>query len=158
MSGLKTWYAGLNQRERMMVNLLAVAFLILLVMLLVIMPLKKYKAGLEADRNALASQVGNLKQQVAAIRGGSSVKPSNKALNQLVTQTAQNFNISFSSIQERKRDQEIQLRMDEVEFDSFIRWITLLEQKNGLIIDNLRVSDTDTVGKVDVSLKVLKAG
>ncbi|WP_251358892.1 type II secretion system protein GspM [Kangiella sp. TOML190] len=158
MSGLKTWYVGLNQRERIMVNLLATSFAILLLTLLVIMPLKKYKAGLEADRNALAAQVVNLKQQVAAIKGGSNIKPSQKALNQLVTQTAQNYNISFSSIQERKRDKEIQLRMDEVEFDNFIRWITLLEQKNGLIIDNLRVSDTDEVGKVDVSLKVLKAG
>lgn len=157
MSDLKSWYAGLNQREKTMVSLLGVALAILLLMLLVIMPLKNYQSDLRQERDVLKSQLGDLTQQVAALQGGGRVV-SNLALNQLINSTAKTYGLKFSSIQERKRNKEIQLRLDDAHFDKLVRWISDLEQKNGLIIENLRVSDTDTVGKVDVSLKVLKAG
>ncbi len=157
MNGIKNWYAGLNQREKTMVLALAIASLLLLLTLLVVTPLKRYQANLKADRDAIASQVGSLKQQVAVLQGGS--RPvSKQPLNQLVNQTASQFGLKLSNIQERKRNQEIILRLDDVEFDNLIRWVSDLEQAKGLFIENIRVSNTDAIGKVDVSLKVLKTG
>lgn len=79
------------------------------------------------------------------------------SLNQLVNQTAKSFGLSFSRIEERERNKEIQLRLDDVEFDQLLRWISQLEQDRGLVVDTLRVSKKDAVGKVDASIKLIKA-
>ncbi|NVJ64853.1 MAG: type II secretion system protein M [Gammaproteobacteria bacterium] len=158
MSAVKDWYAGLNQREKLMVNILGIAFALLMLSLLVIVPIKEYRAGLIDDRDALKGQVSSLKTQVATLQAGGVRTTSNQPLNQLINQSANQFGLKLSNIQERKRNQEIQLRLDDVEFDQLIRWVSNLEQAKGLIVENFRVSKTDVTGKVDVSLKVLRAG
>lgn len=158
MSAIKNWYAGLNQRESVMVNILAVVFVLLLISLLVVMPIKEYRAALIDDKNALQGQVSTLKTQVAALQAGGVQAAGDQPLNQLLNQSANQFGLKLSNIQERKRNQEIQLRLDDVEFDRLIRWVSNLEQAKGLIVESFRVSKTDVTGKVDVSLKVLKAG
>lgn len=158
MGGIKNWYAGLNQREKMMVNVLAVAMGLLLISLLVIVPIKDYRNNLISDRDSLAMQLGSLKKQVATLKSGGVKSVSNQPLNQMLNQTAQQFGLRFTNIQERKRNQEIQLRLDNANFDKLLLWVAILEQKEGLIIETFRVSKTDNAGKVDVSLKVLRAG
>ncbi len=158
MSGIKNWYAGLNQRESLMVNVLAVALGLLLISLLVILPIKDYRASLASDRDGLATQIGTLQKQVATLQAGGVSTASDQPLNQMVNQTARQFGLKLSNIQERKRNQEIQLRLDDAEFDKLILWVANLEQNKGLIVENFRVSKTDVTGKVDVSLKILRAG
>ncbi len=158
MSGIKNWYAGLNQRESLMVNVLAVALGLLLISLLVILPIKDYRASLASDRDGLANQIGTLQKQVATLQAGGVSTASDQPLNQMVNQTARQFGLKLSNIQERKRNQEIQLRLDDAEFDKLILWVANLEQNKGLIVENFRVSKTDVTGKVDVSLKILRAG
>lgn len=158
MSALKNWYAGLNQRETVMVNILGVALGLLLLSLLVIVPIKDYRTNLIDDRDAMADRVVTLKKQVATLQAGGVGTVINQPLNQLLNQTANQFGLKLSNIQERKRNKEVQLRLDDAEFDKLIRWVADLEQAKGLIIESFRVSKTDVTGKVDASLKVLKAG
>lgn len=159
MNALKTWYSGLQQREQNMVIALGIAMSILLVFLLVILPLKSYFKSLNDDLSYYENQVVTVQKQVAAIRsaGPATVNNDNVSLNQLVNQSAKSFGLSFSRIEERERNKEIQLRLDNVEFDQLLRWISLLEQERGLVVDTLRVSKKDTVGRVDASIKLIKA-
>lgn len=159
MSALKTWYSGLQERERNMVIALGVAMAILLIFLLVVLPLKNYFNSLSDDLSYYENQVMTVQKQVAAIKsaGPGKVTNDNISLNQLVNQTAKSFGLSFSRIEERERNKEIQLRLDDVEFDQLLRWISLLEQGRGLVVDTLRVSKKDAVGRVDASIKLIKA-
>ncbi|AUD79704.1 type II secretion system protein M [Kangiella profundi] len=159
MSALKTWYSGLQERERNMVIALGVALAILLIFLLVVLPLKNYFKSLNDDLSYYENQVMTVQKQVAAIKSAGSGKVTNDniSLNQLVNQTAKSFGLSFSRIEERERNKEIQLRLDNVEFDQLLRWISLLEQGRGLVVDTLRVSKKDAVGRVDASIKLIKA-
>lgn len=159
MSALKTWYSGLQERERNMVIALGVALAILLIFLLVVTPLKNYFKSLNDDLSYYENQVMTVQKQVAAIKsaGPGKVTNDNISLNQLVNQTAKSFGLSFSRIEERERNKEIQLRLDNVEFDQLLRWISLLEQGRGLVVDTLRVSKKDAVGRVDASIKLIKA-
>ncbi len=159
MSALKTWYSGLQERERNMVIALGVALAILLIFLLVVLPLKNYFKSLNDDLSYYENQVMTIQKQVAAIKsaGPGNVTNDNISLNQLVNQTAKSFGLSFSRIEERERNKEIQLRLDNVEFDQLLRWISLLEQGRGLVVDTLRVSKKDAVGRVDASIKLIKA-
>lgn len=133
MSALKTWYSGLQERERNMVIALGVALAILLIFLLVVLPLKNYFKSLNDDLSYYENQVMTVQKQVAAIKsaGPGKVTNDNISLNQLVNQTAKSFGLSFSRIEERERNKEIQLRLDNVEFDQLLRWISLLEQGRG---------------------------
>lgn len=158
MKALKDWYTSLNQRERSMVTVLGIMMILLIVFIAVVLPTKKYIASLnervermESDLPQIASKVKTLQ-----MRSGNSRQASNQSLNQLVTNTSKQFGLKFSRIEERKRDEEIQVRLDDVEFDQFLRWVGQLEQQQGLIIDTLRVSDTDETGMVDASVKFIK--
>ncbi|MBD3654635.1 type II secretion system protein GspM [Kangiella sp.] len=159
MSALKTWYSGLQERERNMVIALGITLAILLIFLLVILPLRNYYKSLNDDLSYYENQVMTVNKQVAAIKsaGPAKVNNTNISLNQLVNQTAKSFGLSFSRIEERERNKEIQLRLDDVEFDQLLRWISQLEQDRGLVVDTLRVSKKDAVGKVDASIKLIKA-
>lgn len=159
MSALKTWYSGLQERERNMVVALGIAMGILLIFLLVVLPLKNYFKSLNDDLSYYENQVTTVQKQVAAIKsaGPANTGNDNISLNQLVNQTAKSYGLSFSRIEERERNKEIQLRLDNVEFDQLLRWISLLEQGRGLVVDTLRVSKKDTVGRVDASIKLIKA-
>lgn len=159
MSALKTWYSSLQERERNMVIALGVALAILLIFLLVVLPLKNYFKSLNDDLSYYENQVMTVQKQVAAIKsaGPGKVTNDNISLNQLVNQTAKSFGLSFSRIEERERNKEIQLRLDNVEFDQLLRWISLLEQGRGLVVDTLRISKKDAVGRVDASIKLIKA-
>jgi len=159
MSALKTWYSGLQERERKMVIALGIALGVLLVFLLLVLPLKNYFKNLNDDLSYYENQVMTVRKQVGAIKsaGPTRVNNENVSLNQLVSQTAKSFGLSFSRIEERERNKEIQLRLDNVEFDQLLRWISLLEQDRGLVVDTLRVSKKDAVGRVDASIKLIKA-
>ncbi|ACV27716.1 type II secretion system protein GspM [Kangiella koreensis] len=158
MSAIKTLYSGLQKREQNMVLALGIAMTILLVFLLVVLPLKSYFDNLNDDLSYYESQMVTVQKQVAAIKSAGPAKANNTnvSLNQLVNQSAKSFGLSFSRIEERERNKEIQLRLDDVEFDQLLRWISLLEQERGLVVDTLRVSKKDTVGKVDASIKLIK--
>lgn len=157
MNAIKDWYKGLNDNERKMVSILAVMMIILIVFIAIVMPIKRYMNGLDQavadaqkDLPAIASKVQALKS-----RSGSA-NATNQSLNQLVTETSKQYGLKFSRIEERKRDEEIQVRLDDVEFDQLLRWVSQLEQDKGLVIDTFRVSDTDTIGMVDASVKFIK--
>ena len=158
MSALKSWYAGLNQREKSMVSILAVLMTLLLIYLLIIMPIKKYNQTLANEVDYYKAQLPLVEKKVAAVKGhnGSSRGNPNLSLNQMVTQTASSFGLKFSRIEEKVRNKEMTLRLDNIEFDQLLRWISMLEQDQGLIVSTLRISDTDSIGKVDASLKLIK--
>lgn len=159
MSAIKTWYSGLQQREQNMVIALGAALAVLLIFLLLVLPLRNYFNNLKDDLNYYEGQLATVQKQVEAIKsaGPATASNDNISLNQLVNQTAKSFGLSFSRIEERERNKEIQLRLDNVEFDQLLRWISELEQSRGLVVDTLRVSRKDAVGKVDASIKLIKA-
>ncbi|MCW8858065.1 MAG: type II secretion system protein M [Kangiella sp.] len=159
MSALKTWYSGLQQREQTMVVALGLSLAILLLFLIIVLPMRSYFTSLNDDLSYYENQLATVQKQVAAIKSAGPAKVNNEniSLNQLVNQTAKSFGLSFSRIEERERNKEIQLRLDNVEFDQLLRWISLLEQDRGLVVDTLRVSKKDAVGKVDASIKLIKA-
>ncbi|GAA4358884.1 type II secretion system protein M [Kangiella marina] len=158
MKVIKDWYSGLNQRERSMVSVLSVLMILLIIFIAVVLPIKRYVAGLDDSVQRMENDLPSVASKVQALqaRSGGAQQVTQQSLNQLVTNSSKRYGLKFSRIEERKRDEEIQVRLDDVEFDQLLRWVSQLEQQQGLIVDTLRVSDTDTTGMVDASVKFLK--
>lgn len=158
MKAIKDWYTGLNQRERSMVTVLGIMMALLIIFIAVVLPTKNYIASLNENVERMETDLPQIASKVQALkaRSGNGRQASNQSLNQLVTNSSKRYGLKFSRIEERKRDEEIQVRLDDVEFDQFLRWVGQLEQEQGLVIDTLRVSDTDETGMVDASVKFIK--
>ncbi|WP_223670693.1 type II secretion system protein GspM [Kangiella shandongensis] len=159
MSSIKAWYSGLNQRERSMVTVLGIMMIILILFIAVVMPLRTYLSDLNQSVATAKEDLPIIASKVQALqaRSGSSQVTTSRSLNQLITTSSKRYNLKFSRIEERKRNEEIQVRLDDVEFDQLLRWAAQLEQQQGLVIDTLRVSDTGTIGMVDASIKFIKS-
>ena len=158
MKAIKDWYTGLNQRERSMVTVLGAMMILLIIFIAIVLPIKSYIASLDEDVERMETGLPQIASKVQALqaRSGNGRQTTNQSLNQLVTNSSKRYGLKFSRIEERKRDEEIQVRLDDVEFDQFLRWVGQLEQQQGLVIDTLRVSDTDETGMVDASVKFIK--
>lgn len=158
MSRLTTWYKGLNEREKPMVNLLALIIILFAIYLLIIMPIKSYMNQLSEDEEYYQTSLTDISMQAKALSRNRTNPNSNskQTLNQLVNLTANRYQLKLKNISETKRNKELQVRLDDAEFDQLLRWVLVLENQHALTIDTLRVSDTDDVGKVDVSLKIIK--
>lgn len=142
------------QSERTLVMILVIAIILLCLTIFFIKPLKESYNFQVSDADYYAKQLPTVKQQVSSMQGGH-ISVAGQ-LNQIVSNSAKSHGLKFSSIQERKRNQEIQVSLDDVEFDKLIRWVSELEQAKGFTIANFRASNTDAQGLVDVSLKVLR--
>lgn len=158
MSSIKAWYSGLNERERSMVTILGIMMVILILFIAVVMPLRSYLSNLNQSVATAKEDLPIIASKVQALqaRSGNGQPTTARSLNQLITTSSKRYGLKFSRIEERKRNEEIQVRLDDVEFDQLLRWATQLEQQQGLVIDTLRVSDTDTIGMVDASIKFIK--
>lgn len=155
MGGFKKWYSGMSKNEKTMVIILVISIMLLLISLFVVKPLKEsYKIQM-SDGEYYSSQLPTIKRQVASMQGGQ--VSANGQLNQIMSSSAKSYGLKFSSIQERKRNQEVQVSLDDVEFDRLIRWISELEQSKGFVVANFRASNTDAQGLVDASIKILRA-
>jgi len=157
MNSIKSWYNGLNLRERNMVLILGIMMILLIIFIAVVLPLKNYLHELD-ERVSIAQQdLPEIASKVRALQARPSGRQATtESLNQLITTSSKRYGLKFSRIEERKRDEEIQVRLDDVEFDQLLRWVGQLEQQQGLVIDTLRVSDTDAIGMVDASIKFIK--
>ncbi|GAA0205853.1 hypothetical protein GCM10009123_11630 [Kangiella japonica] len=157
MDSIKQWYTGLNIRERNMVLVLGVMMALLIIFIAMVMPVKKHIHQLNESLVLAKRDLPEITSKVRALQSRSGGKQvSRQSLNQLITTTSKQYGLKFSRIEERKRDEEIQVRLDDVEFDQVLRWVGSLEQEQGLVVDTLRVSDTDTIGMVDASIKFIK--
>lgn len=155
MSGFKNWYSGMSKNEKTMIIILAISIMLLLISLFVVKPLKESYKVQVSDGDYYSSQLPTIKRQVAGMQNGQS--SATGQLNQVMSDSAKSYGLKFSSIQERKRNQEVQVSLNEVEFDKLIRWISELEQSKGFVVANFRASNTDTEGLVDASIKILRA-
>lgn len=158
MNAITSWYKNLNQREKPMVNLLAAMLVIFLIYFVLVSPLASYQNQLEEDQEYFSDSLATVSMQVQALASnkGSAPPNSRQTLNQLVTQSSGRYGLKLKNISEPKKNQTIQVRLDEAEFNQVLRWVVTLENQHGLIVDTLRVSDTDDIGRVDVSLKITR--
>lgn len=158
MNAIKSWYSGLNQNERNLVSLLSIMIIALILFIAVVLPVRGYLNDLNQRVDNATKDLPGIASKVEALqnRTGGTNSVRNQSLNQLITTSSKRYGLQFSRIEERKRNEEIQVRLDEAEFDQLLRWVGQLEQQHGLVIDTLRVSDTETVGMVDASIKFIK--
>ena len=97
MNSIKSWYSGLNMRERNMVLILGIMMVLLILFIAVVLPLKSYMNDLD-DRVATAKRdLPEVAAKVQALqsRSGSQQPSSRQSLNQLITNSSKRYGLKF---------------------------------------------------------------
>lgn len=150
MEALKSWFTSISEREQKLVIAAAIVGTLGIFYFLIWSPLH---SAVNTQQAALASEKQTLmwvQEQAgrAQVLRQSSRKTSfNGSLTQLVNQTTRNANIPVSRMQ--PQGEELQVWIDQVEFNTLMSWLEQLE-KSGVSIMQSDVTEVDAQGFVQV--------
>lgn len=153
-----TWYQARPAQDQRALKLLAIVLVPALLYFVLVFPLQRARQTLTADvieqETALATMQENV-ARVLASRGASSGKldRAGRRLNQLVSDTAPEFNLVVSRLQP-KGDNEMQIWLEEASFEDCLRWLHQLETGYGIQIASLNLSAGKASGVVKLQVKV----
>ncbi|HEX4910274.1 MAG TPA: type II secretion system protein M [Permianibacter sp.] len=152
------WYQSRPAQDQRALKLLAIFLVPALLYFALVFPLQRARQNLTADvieqETALATMQENVARVLASRGAGSSkLDRAGRRLNQLISDTAPEFNLVVSRLQP-KGDNEMQIWLEEASFDDCLRWLHQLETGYGIQIASLNLSTGKTSGVVKLQVKV----
>lgn len=153
---MRAWYAGLAERERLFVNIGAVAAGVL-ILAGIILPLNR---GIVQARQRVATKQVDLafiQQATPELRAaGPMSQASGASLVVLIDSSAREGGLGKSlSSSEPTGDGGLRIRMERAPFDGLVVWLVRLSQQHGVRVESAEVEQAGEAGLVNASL-VLK--
>ncbi len=149
----------LNRRDQSMLILLAAAVLVYVLYQVLWHPLAASNANLQTQNEAAASSLKNIAQLAAEYRelqkSNSQNAASTENLTQLIDRTVAANNLHMSRFQPGEHD-DVQVRLDNADFDQVLRWLHQLESDYTVTIRDLAVAPGSGSGLVNVSVRLLR--
>lgn len=165
MNALKTllqrghiWYASRSPQDQRAVKLLALVLIPFLIYFVLVFPVQRAHASarmaVEAREAELATMQANVARVLASRGGGSGKLDRNgRRLNQLISDTAPQFNLTVSRLQP-KGDHELQVWLEEAGADNCILWLHQLETGYGIQVAALNATTGKTSGVIKLQLRL----
>lgn len=159
MKSLRAWYANLADRERRVVNIGAVAAVVM-VLLGIILPLNR---SLAQTRQRVVTKQADLAFIQSAVPELGSLSPagniaSGESLVVLIDSSARESGLGKSlSSSQPTGDKGLRIRLDHVPFDGMVAWLARLAQSHGVRVESAEIEAAGEPGLVNAGL-VLKAG
>ena len=164
MQKLKDWYAGLNERERIIVSVGAILVLLAAIYILALGPFYKAVADRaerverkEADlawMRSVASEV----QVLGAGRPVGAAAPSDESLVVLVDRTAREAGLGTALTGQTPNGQTgIRVRMEGAAFDIVMTWLGNLQLNQAISVESAQFDRTATPGQVNASIVLNRA-
>ena len=157
---MKEWFSQLNQREQMSLLLLGLALSLYLVYMFVWSPLESRREQLAVQNTAVAESLARVDAMVTELLQlrSSGAKPGAKRnLMTVINQSTGRLSLPVSRLQPNSRG-EIQVRLEDVAFDSLLQWLYEMEYREGLLVREVSVTKTGSVGRVNVTVRIAQAG
>lgn len=152
---------ALKRREQLALIVCAVFVALFLMFNVVIKPLASARKTLSVSNEANMAIVGNMRQLadevLAQRRSGGGSSRVNGNLTQVVDASARRNKLITSRLQPGN-DNDLTVRLDNQDFDNVMRWLHQLEGEMNLSVKEFSVTPTNTVGLVNVSIKVQANG
>lgn len=153
---MKQWFLRFTTREQLALLLMALAVAAYLVFALVMLPLKNAREQLQATNAATVQalqRVDRTASAILALRDSELAPTRSRNLTAQLNSGAEASGVRISRLQPNNRG-AVQLRLEAVPFDALLRWLHALEYGDGLLIEELSISQSGTPGIVSASLRV----
>lgn len=154
---MKSWFLSLTQRERTMVKYAASVVMLFIIYLFVIEPVMttyaKNKKNIETAAETL-NWMKSAETEIKQLRGGSSLakRPQGKQfILSMVDKSARKAGLG--SVMKRVQpegDSGVRVWFENAVFDELIKWLSVIESKNGLSVNEINIEQTETTGLVNV--------
>jgi len=154
---MKSWFLALNQRERIMVQVAAVVILLFIIYLLVIDPISsRYDKNKKNVENSIETieWMRLAAREVNQLRGGklSIEHPQGKQfVLSLIDRSARKAGLA--SVMKRVQpegESGVRIWFENAPFDELLKWLAIVESKQGLIVNEINIEQTESSGLVNV--------
>lgn len=163
MQPVRTWYAGLNAREKRLVRWGSIAVAVLIFFGLIVLPL--YAAAGKAaqrveqkqkDLTWMRSVAGELRAAGPAVNGGG---PASGSLIVMVDESAQRSGLGTALTgSQPSGNGGLSVRVENASFDTLVAWLAMLEQQHQVTVESASVNPTAKPGVVSANVVLRKAG
>lgn len=149
---INTWFNSKTDSEKRLIKVASVFFVLFLVIMLVT-TINKNVAESEKKLNQQLELNSWAKQQITVIQQANKTlgkTQSNKqSITQVINSTAKKYNVVVERIQPQK-DDLVKVGIDEIGFNSLMKWLTELQTKHNINVQNIDFSKADSEGVVKI--------
>jgi type II secretory pathway component PulM len=155
---VKAWFLRFSVREQVALLVMGFAVAAYILVMLLVLPLGEARATL-AERNVAAAEslvrVDGLSSELRALResGADSRRSDGRNLTAVVNASAERFGLRPSRLQPNSRG-AVQVRFEAAGVESLLRWLHDLESAQGLMVEELSMTQSATAGIVSATTRI----
>jgi len=157
---MKDWFAQLSQRDQMSLLVLAVVLVLYLLYMLVWSPLDSKRDDLALQNTAIAEsrvRVDAMVSEVLQLRQSGAKPGAKRNLTSVINASTSRLQLPVIRLQPNSRG-EIQVRVENASFDDTLQWLYEMEYKEGLLVREVSLTQTGSVGRVNATVRIAEAG
>lgn len=147
-------YLRLSARDRLAVNILTLLMAFYLIFSVILSPALKHLFTAEKNYQQQIENHAWMLEQQPIVKEMLTTKPTVRegSLLSIASATAKQFDISFNRFEPVGED-KVRLRLDQVEFNSLVSWLGVLESDEGIVAVDISL-DAASSGYVSVRLTI----
>ena len=153
---MKDWFYRFNTREQLSLLLLGGALLLYLLYMLLWSPLDQRRDDM-AERNTAAAaslqRVDGMVSEILRLREEGGGTRQRRNLTGLINQTTASAGLTVTRLQPNSSG-ELQVRMESVAFDAVMAWLNVLENREGLVVQEVALSQSGDGGRVNATVRL----
>ena len=153
MNGLQQWWGLLVKRERIVLVALAVIIALLAFQSLIWQPLYQERNNARNSVDRQAELLNWIQKQALIVRQLKSspiqVASPSQSISQRVNTAAKRGGIEINRFQ-TSGDNNVQVWLDNADFSKSLLWLEALQKRQGVMVENITVSETNKAGLVGI--------
>ena len=156
---MRSWFAGLTQREQLSLLLMGLAVGLYLLYVLLLSPLSQARDQLAVQNKGVAEslqRVDMMVSQIMALRDSGASGKQRRNLTTLINRSTTAANLQVSRLQPNSRG-EIQVRMESAAFDDLMGWLYQVEHRESLLVREVSITQAGSAGRVNATIRLAQA-
>lgn len=153
---MKQWFLRFTPREQLALLVMALVVSAYLLFVVAVLPLERARTQLintNAATAAMLQRVDHLASAIMVQREAGAGPARSRNLTALLNTSAEAGGLRITRLQPNSRG-AVQVRLESVAFAPLLQWMHALEANEGLVIEELSVSQAGTAGMVSATLRV----
>ncbi len=153
---MQTWFARLKRREQLSLLVLALVVGCYLLWILLWSPLVSMRDRMHEQNSATAAalvRVDTLVAELLQARNASGPGGQRSNLTAVVNQSTARFGLAVNRLQPGSRG-DLQVRLENARFADLVAWLHQLELVEGLLLEEVAITQAGSVGFVNATIRV----
>lgn len=157
---MKAWFEQFDQREQLSLLVLAIVVFVYLLYILVWSPLDARRDALVQQNQAIGASLTRVDAMVSELlqmRASGATRGARRNLATVINQSTSRLELPVSRLQPNSRG-EIQVRLESAAFDDLLGWLYEMEYKEGLLVREVSITQTGSVGRINATVRIAQGG